>query len=479
MSKIKLKNELKRDIKSIDRICNEVYNQKEKNINTKESVEGKTSNNVLTTGKILTEEMIRNNYDRLNKSLKEKIQSKIKNKLFKEKSIITKQAKKSIKNTKREIKTTKIAIEKTEKTVKVSAKTISEIVKVSIKGIKETIRITIEIIKALIEALKSLIGAIVSGGWVSVIIIVVIALIGIICSSVYGIFFSSEKENEIKMSSIVKEINGNLADRITEIQNINSYDEYRIKSNRAEWKEILAIYSVKNSKDNNEDIMSLNEEKKEIIKKIFWDFNSISSYVNEETTDNGTNKILYIVISSKTKEEIMTQYSFSKEQINQVNELLSNEYSAMWASVIHGTPLGTPDIVEIALSQEGTKGGEPYWRWYGFDERIEWCACFVSWAADQLGLIEANVIPKFAGCQDGIDWFKAMGEWQEKGYIPNPGDIIFFDWEVDDSVSHVGIVEKVEGGKIYTIEGNSGDDVKRQKYSIDSKYIYGYGVPIY
>ena len=113
MSKIKLKNELKRDIKSIDRICNEVYNQKEKNINTKESVEGKTSNNVLTTGKILTEEMIRNNYDRLNKSLKEKIQSKIKNKLFKEKSIITKQAKKSIKNTKREIKTTKIAIEKT------------------------------------------------------------------------------------------------------------------------------------------------------------------------------------------------------------------------------------------------------------------------------------------------------------------------------------------------------------------------------
>lgn len=128
----------------------------------------------------------------------------------------------------------------------------------------------------------------------------------------------------------------------------------------------------------------------------------------------------------------------------------------------------------------GNEGGEPYWSWLGYTHRIEWCAAFVSWVANQAGYIEANTIPKFISCRVGVEWFKALGQWKEKDYIPNPGDIIFFDWEPDGNVNHVGIVEKVENGTIYTVEGNSTDDgVRQQKYEINSKYIFGFGVPAY
>lgn len=99
---------------------------------------------------------------------------------------------------------------------------------------------------------------------------------------------------------------------------------------------------------------------------------------------------------------------------------------------------------------------------------------------NKLDILKKNLIPKFSGCQNGVNWFKAVGSWQESGYIPNPGDIIFFDWENDGLVDHVGIVEKIEKNKIYTIEGNSiGDMCRENKYSINDKVIYGFGVPVY
>ena len=374
------------------------------------------------------------------------------------------------------------------KTAKASAKTLKESIKVATKSIKAAIQFSIKILKGIIAAIKSLISAIIAGGWIVVVAIIVIAVISILCSSIYGIFFSSEKENGTQMSEVVKEINIDLANRIKQIQNSNSYDEYKIESTRADWKDILAVYTVDTTKGNNEeDIMTIDDNKKNKLKELFWEFNQISSYVNneeihvEETNVHGIKRVLHIVITGKSKEEIMNKHLFTNVQREQVEELLSSEYSSMWSSVINGTPLGSPSIVELATKrlEEDNKGGETYWRWYGFNERVAWCACFVSWVADQLGYIEANVIPKFAGCQNGIDWFQAMGQWQEKGYIPQPGDIIFFDWEVDGSVSHVGIVKEVKDGKIHTIEGNSGDDVKEQEYDINSSVIYGFGTPSY
>ena len=110
-------------------------------------------------------------------------------------------------------------------------------------------------------------------------------------------------------------------------------------------------------------------------------------------------------------------------------------------------------IVEVALTQIGNEGGQPYWSWYGFDSRVEWCACFVSWCADQCGYIDSGLIPKFAGCIDGANWFKSNNRWNDRNYEPKAGDIIFFDWEGDGTTDHVGIVEKCENGTVYTVEG--------------------------
>ena len=140
---------------------------------------------------------------------------------------------------------------------------------------------------------------------------------------------------------------------------------------------------------------------------------------------------------------------------------------------------GNQAIVEVALTQLGNQGGQPYWSWYGFNSRVEWCACFVSWCADQCGYIESGLVPKFAGCVDGANWFKSNGKWQDRTYEPKVGDIIFFDWEGDGTTDHVGIVEKCENGTVYTVEGNSGDACKQRQYTVGSSNIYGYGSPAY
>ena len=110
---------------------------------------------------------------------------------------------------------------------------------------------------------------------------------------------------------------------------------------------------------------------------------------------------------------------------------------------------------------------------------MEWCACFVSWCADQCGYIESGIILKFAGCVDGSNWFKGNGQWKDRNYEPQAGDIIFFDWEGDGETDHVGIVEKCENGVVYTVEGNSGDACRQKQYTVGSSSIYGYGVPAY
>ena len=143
-------------------------------------------------------------------------------------------------------------------------------------------------------------------------------------------------------------------------------------------------------------------------------------------------------------------------------------------------PTGTASqaIVQVALTQEGN-GGDTYWSWYGFSSREEWCACFVSWCADQCGYIEAGVIPKFSLCSAGMEWFESQGQFMDGSYVPAIGDLVFFDWGNDGSIDHVGIVESVVDGTVYTVEGNSGDKVARRSYPIGYGQIVGYGVPAY
>lgn len=512
MADIKVKDVAKKTVKAIDKSAIAAERFKDTIVHTKEKAENATNEdgniNEYGSSKInfVSNRTVDESVHQFNKQGKKSLiqtkdniqKSKIKIKAFKEKRLAKKTIKSTTKgvakNTKTAIKTSKEVAKNTKRvaqqSVKASQRALKlarETAKATARGVKVAVKATISAVKAIIAGTKALIAALVAGGWVAVVAIIIICLVGLLCSSIFGIFFSSEDIGGSKtMNTVVNEINQEMANKITSIQNNNTYDDYKIDSDRAEWKEVLAVYTVKISKGTNEvDVITLDDNKIVILKEVFWDMNTISSEVKTEKVKNEDGveedkKILHIKITSKSTDEMASQYHFNTAQKNQLAELMSEEYANLWSSAIYGSPLGSPNIVQIALSQVGNVGGQPYWSWYGFNSRVEWCACFVSWVANQAGYIESNIIPKFAGCQNGIDWFKAMGQWKEKGYIPREGDIIFFDWEVDGSVNHVGIVEKVENGKVYTVEGNSTDDMCRQKeYDINSKVIFGYGTPAY
>ena len=328
---------------------------------------------------------------------------------------------------KRTAKATVKGAKKTYQVAKATAKATS-------KGIKLAVKATITTLKAIIATAKTIIAAIIAGGWVAVIIIIVICLIALVCSSIFGIFFSSEDGVGTKtMSSVISEINIEFTNKITDIQKENEHDEYEIKSNRAEWKDILCVYTVLISNgDEATDVITLDDNKINKLKSVFWEMNLITSKVETqekeiETTDDKGNtkkekvkrKILYIDIQKKSVEEMIIKYDFKSKQIEQLAELQKDEYNYMWSYVLYGSSAGSNDIVQVALAQVGNIGGQPYWSWYGFNERVEWCACFVSWCANECGYIESGVIPKFAGCEsEGVSWFKTCGLWQEQGYTP-------------------------------------------------------------
>ena len=167
-----------------------------------------------------------------------------------------------------------------------------------------------------------------------------------------------------------------------------------------------------------------------------------------------------------------------EQLIGKVNAVFGTDIDPVEFSQILATTAS--DMVAIAQSQIGQTGGQPYWSWYGFGSRVEWCAIFVSWCADQCGYLDAGILPKFASCGGGVKWFQNRGQWLPGSATPEPGMVIFFQWYGSDSLiaDHVGIVEKVEGGRVYTIEGNSNDQVRQNSYPVGYGEIKGYGVPI-
>ena len=152
----------------------------------------------------------------------------------------------------------------------------------------------------------------------------------------------------------------------------------------------------------------------------------------------------------------------------------SDSESLAGVQFVNGTRPGNQAVVDIAKSQVGNVGGEPYWRWFGFTSRVEWCACFVSWCYGQMGLSE----PRFSACQaQGIPWFQSHGQWGGPDYANiASGDAIFFDWDLDGRADHVGIVVGTDGSRVYTVEGNSGDACKVRSYSLTYECIKGYGL---
>ena len=153
---------------------------------------------------------------------------------------------------------------------------------------------------------------------------------------------------------------------------------------------------------------------------------------------------------------------------------MSNSEDLTGVVFVNGTRPGNQAVVDIAKSPVGNGGGQPFWSWYGFNSRVEWCACFVSWCYGQMGLSE----PRFASCQSqGIPWFQSHGQWGGRDYANiAPGDAIFFDWDLDGRADHVGLVVGTDGSRVYTVEGNSGDACKIKSYSLTYECIKGYGL---
>lgn len=324
-------------------------------------------------------------------------------------------------------------------------------------------------VRDIIAGARTLISALTAGGTVSVIIVVILCLVGLLFGSGFGIFYSGENTNTGQtLQSVIREINDEYAERLDELSAGYSYDAVEISGSRAPWQDVLAVYAVHTTAST--DVMMMDDTKAANLKDIFWQ-------IHEITAVPGVEGSLSITIIPKTPDDMANHLGFTSSQRSQLAELLSEEYRSLWNAAIYGTD-GNTDIVAVALSQIGNVGGELYWSWYGFESRVEWCACFVSWCANECGYLEAGILPRFASCSSGVQWFRERGLWRPGSYIPKPGDIIFFDWadEVQDgSPDHVGIVERVGDGIVYTVEGNTGDACKAKSYSIDHVEILGYG----
>ena len=358
---------------------------------------------------------------------------------------------------------------------------------------KQAAKVTAKAIKAAIAATKALVTALLAGGWVVVMVAGVICLIGLLVGSCFGIFFSGEDTGTGQtIRTAIAQVNQEYQERLEEIQASHPHDTVEITGSQAAWKEILAVYAVKSTTDpEGQDVASMDDEKLGLLAEVFWKMNQLSARVETrtETTESEDGEVvetevtvLVISVSLKTAQEMSEQLGFDDNQKEQLQELLSPEYDDLWNELLYGIALGSGNgnLVAIAQSQVGNVGGAPYWSWYGFSSRVEWCAIFVSWCAEQCGLLDSGIIPKFAGVGTGVNWFQSRGQWLPGSATPEPGMLIFFKWYGSDSLiaDHVGIVEKVENGRVYTIEGNSDDMVRRNSYPIGYGEILGYGVII-
>lgn len=371
MADIKVKDIAKKGVKTINKAVVQTERFKDNIVRTKEKAEETVSNDINSNEyasnkiKFATDRAFDESVNQFNKQgqksfmkTKENYQkSKAKIKQLKKKIKDKRKVKSTVKNTKTAIKTSKEVAKKTEKTaketIKASKRTMQiarETAKRTAQGVKVAIKTTISAIKAIIAGTKALVAAIVAGGWVAVIVIIVICLVALMCSSIFGIFFSSQKTsaNSITMNTVVAECNQEFSDKLQSIQDSNPHDDYVLEGSMASWKDVLTVYTIKQSNGvNQQDVMTIDDNKKNVIKQIFWDMNSLTSEVRDEmVTEQGTNadempkqvqkKVLHIKINTKTLEQMKNDYHFSSAQNKQLVELTDNKYASLWNGVIYG-----------------------------------------------------------------------------------------------------------------------------------------------
>ena len=354
-------------------------------------------------------------------------------------------------------------------------------------------------LKKTFKAGKTTMTAMLAAGWIGVVLIASVSMIGALANTPLGLFFSGGV-TRVSMASVIRDINYDFDNEIAALKSMYVYDELNIKGRKSLWKDVLSIYAVYTSMNQEEpqSVAMITEENRELLKEIFWTMNSLSASIETKMiesddpgagpgSDNMDNEPIFIETTILTIEidhlslEIMAQaYEFDEEQMTALQEMKKPEYNEIWTMLLYGTTGGDEDILQVALLQLGNEGGEPFWSWWGYTSRVDWCAIFVSWCANECGYLEKDLFPKFQGVGTGLQWFKDRGQFRDPDmYEPMPGDIIFIDWADDgfDGLGdHVGIVEKVEGGCVWTVEGNRTDSVSKGVYGLQSQVIIGYGV---
>lgn len=415
-----------------------------------------------------------------------------------EKGVKTAQAtsKTAIKTTEQTAKTAQKAAKASAKATQKAAQAAKATAKATAEATKATAKATIAAVKAIIAGTKALISALIAGGWVAIVIILIVVLLGCAVSLFGG---GSDSTSYTPVSAEVEAYTPLI-------------QKYAKQYGIPEYVELIKAVMMQESGGRGLDPMQAAEGS--FNKKYPHEPNGIKD--PEYSIQCGVQELKAALISAEVENPIdmeriklaLQGYNFGNGYISWAKSNYGGysyanavEFSAMQANrlgwekygdtqypahVLRYYPYGraftsggNQAIVEVALTQLGNEGGQPYWSWYGFNGRVEWCACFVSWCADQCGYLESGIIPKFSLCSDGADWFDHNGQWQGKDYEPQAGTIIFFDWDGNGTIDHVGIVEKCENGVVYTVEGNSGDACKQQSYPVGSGSIYGYGVPKY
>ena len=415
-----------------------------------------------------------------------------------ERGVKTAQAtsKATIKTAEQTAKATKEAAKASAKAAQKAAQAAKATAKATAEATKTAVRATIAAVKVIIAGTKALISALIAGGWVSVVIILIVVLLGCAVSlfgggggsnaytpvsaeveayepliqkyaKQYGIPEYVELIKAVMMQESggrgldpMQAAEGSFNTRYPHEPNGIQDPEYSIQCGVQELKAALISAEVENPID------------MEHIKLALQGYNFGNGYISWAKTNYGGYSYANAVEFSTMQAQRLGWESYGDTQYP-AHVLRYYPYGRAFTSG------GNQAIVEVALTQLGNEGGQPYWSWYGFDGRVEWCACFVSWCADQCGYLDSGIVPKFAGCVDGANWFKGNGQWQDRNYEPTAGTIIFFDWENDGETDHVGIVEKCENGVVYTVEGNSGDACRQNQYSVGSSSIYGYGILAY
>ena len=364
----------------------------------------------------------------------------------------------------------------------------------AVQTAKAAVKAAAAAVKAVIAATKALVSAILAGGWIVVLILVIVILFGALFSMVggsnsstvtpvsaeveayeplirqYARQYGIEEYVELIKAVMMQESGGQGTDpmqasecgyntRYPNTPNGITDPEYSIDVGIQNLAACLREAGVENPVDMNH------------IKLALQGYNYGNGYISWAKENYGGYTYANAVEFSEMIAERNGWSSYGdKEYVSHVLRYY------VFGRIPTGT--GSQAIVQVALTQEGN-GGDTYWSWYGFAQREEWCACFVSWCADQCGYIEAGVIPKFSLCSAGMEWFESRGQFMDGSYVPSSGDLVFFDWGNDGSVDHVGIVESVVDGTVYTVEGNSGDKVARCSYPIGYGQIVGYGIPAY